>query len=304
MEQNLESVFCLFLGKRRTKKQKINFLKKCVEIIKPYGYAYEFSKGKTALSETINLYFGNIKKAKVILCCYYDTPDKKYFVKNGYYPFNGRKNHKNNMQEKLILNLIFYTITLPTLYFIMFDKINIFNNPLPLKVLLVLFAVFMGLKVNNGFYNSLNFNRNNSSIITILKLIDKQGYNKNIAYAFIDGGTTDHFGAKLLQQDIDTNNPLIIYLDCVGQGDNIFFACSQNIIGEINNTSIILDSEKTKFTDLYFFRKYISITASNNQYNNEILIENTSTKKDINIDYKLIERILDEINILINIQCK
>ncbi|MEG0358144.1 MAG: hypothetical protein RR598_02700 [Anaerorhabdus sp.] len=297
MDTTLESVFCLFLGRRRTKRQKTNFLKKCVEQFNATGYSFEFSKVKTAVSENINLYFGNVNKAKIIVCAYYDTPDKKIFSKDGYYPFDGERNNRNKVKEKIGINLIFYIIALPLLFALFIDEFILYNYPLPIKILIVFFVILVGIKINFGFYNTLNFNCNTSSIITMIQYANKNKFKKDVAYAFIDGGTTDYLGAKLLAKDMGNNDALVIFLDCIGCGKDIVIGVSKCYEDTYKNLGKVI--VQSKFTNHYFFKKYVVITVSNKQTDiKSTVVINAGTKKDIILDYDMMSKVENCLDVL------
>lgn len=298
MDHTLESIFCLFLGKRRTKNQKKKFLKKCIEYFKKAGYPFEFSKVKTTLSENVNLYFGNVSKASIIICTYYDTPDKKLFLKDGYYPFDGERNNKNNIKDKISINLLFYVLVIPLFSILFFEEFVLFSYSLPIKLVLVFLVILMGIKINSGIYNSLNFNCNTSSIITMIDYINKNKFKKDVAYAFIDGGTTDCLGAKLLARDIGKNNGLIIFLDCIGNGEDLILGASKNYKDSSKDFGEYI--EQSKFTNYYFFNNYVVVTVANKQSNiKDTLITNVGTKKDIILNYEMMSKVEEYLDTLL-----
>ena len=78
----------IILGKRRTKRQRLEFLRAAQKEFAEMGYAVDVTRSQLKIlkgekADYYNLYAGNLKAADVVFATYYDTPVKSF----GAYPY-------------------------------------------------------------------------------------------------------------------------------------------------------------------------------------------------------------------------
>lgn len=199
---------------RRTKKNKQRFLsalftdlyaiREDVNVV-AYNYANYHSR---------NVYVGDIENADKIICTYYDTPLKHI----GKYRFFDRKGQRNQTLFSLILGIVLLISAgiIGTVIYMRSSR----SDMAFFSTQTILFACLFGIyfyffgKTARGLSNRQTAVRNTSSILTMLKMIDRLE-DPSIAYAFIDEGCYGDEGLQVIR-DSAKKTCQFFFLDSVG----------------------------------------------------------------------------------------
>lgn len=203
------------LGKRYTKKQKDWFLESLsadIQAMRSDLQLDAFRLHEKDKQEYRNLYVGDLEKADKIICTYYDTPAAHF---GSYQFFNAERRKKGTLNFILLSSVLFI---LMGLLFTLAVGIPVLeaNDALSLSgILLILFygVYFYYLnRITRGWPSRHTLMRNTSSLLLLLDCINTLK-GKRVAYAFLDGGTTNQAGLKQL---LKTSKAPVYMLDSIG----------------------------------------------------------------------------------------
>lgn len=203
-------------GKRYTKKQKDRFLKSLVADIRQTRKdleLYSFNLHENDKRVYRNLYVGDLKKAKKVICTYYDTPAA---LLGSYRLFDREKQRKKTTFSVVLTSIIWIMVGI---FYTLYVGIPVFENNglLSFQSILVALGYFIYFYLFNrlrmGLPKQKNLIRNTSSILMLLDKITNTDSNSDIAYAFVDAGCTSGAGLlKLLEQ----TDGKVYMLDSIG----------------------------------------------------------------------------------------
>lgn len=161
---------------------------------------------------TRDLYIGDVKKAKRIICTYYDTPMEAF---GAYTFFDTKKQAKKTLAYLYGTSLLLFVLGVClTLTYIRFTPHAFdFSSPITWLSVLGFGLYFLGLRhVTKGSPVRKNLIRNTSSILAILEMSRQQEV--DTAYMLIDRGC---YGLENLNEHKRINpNAQWIYLDSIG----------------------------------------------------------------------------------------
>lgn len=131
----------------------------------------------------------------------------------------------------------------------------------------------------------------------MLKLIERldKKTKKKIAFVLYDGGCTNQFGLKMLENYSDTiRKKPVIFLDSLGNGDTLQFFKPHHF--DYQQEDITFHDGKMNTT----FKKYLMITAGELDDNQQVVIKNGYSSKDNTVSDTVIEKHADSLyNLLI-----
>lgn len=242
---------------RNTDKNKTRFLnalsmdvlklRKDIQIIE-----YQISSRQTLK----NIYIGNLSKAEKVICTYYDTPLSHFGTYNFFDPLTQKKKTLSFTLFFSFIMILVGIVGMICLLSTMKQQASVFSIKLFAILFLALVYFYLLSKVSKGQLNYHTLIRNTSSVLTILSLIKKEKNNVNIAFAFIDRGTTIDQGFYFLEDIVSQTTDLIL-LDSVGAP------------APINKISRVSNHTGQKFTYIFSARK--------NQRNGKLFL----TQKDL-----------------------
>ena len=202
---------------RKKRKQKTAF----IDLIKSfYGDAVIEEGG---LGNSRNIVIGNVDTAKVIFTAHYDTCAQAP-VPNIIFP----KNFLFTLLYGIVISLPFiigaYPVYLILDYFTHNFTLSYYTYA-SLAMFLVLFVFYMGKP------NEHTANDNTSGIVTILETISKlpAEQRSKCAFVFFDNEENGLLGSAFFRKKHKAvlKNKLIVNIDCVGDGDHIFFVSNK-----------------------------------------------------------------------------
>ena len=226
------------LDKRHTEKQKEIFIQSIIQDASALKLNAKIDEFKSTANdrENQNIYIGEISKADIIICTYYDTPS----LHMGEYRFFSQSfNRERTLRMGVLLSLLALIIVFLFTLFIVIPTLNvkgIYNIQSVFWILLYIPYFTLLRKFTKGMSRGNNLIRNTSSILTMLELIKNKKDKKKIAYAFLDGGTTNKAGILRLKEKTDKN---ILFLDSIGSEHNLYLVSS--------DTNNLVEYPETKY---------------------------------------------------------
>lgn len=203
---------------------------------------------------------------EILLTAHYDT---HIFRQNYIQSFISRK-----VQNNILISILFYLFwflmlfLLPFILYVYF-KANIICSFFIASILSILCVVGLPVFVRNKtnpFSSAPIYDDNSSGIVAVLhiaSLLHKNGYNDKIKLLFIDCEEIDRLGSRLFVKSNleDLQNKIIINLDCVGRGSNIFITSKDN-------------SKLAKDLQCFLLSKNINTTLSTKSYSDDKIFQN------------------------------
>lgn len=303
--KELLAFFGVTLRIRNTKRQKHLFYKAVSEIAADIKYKVSLQSVVSRFMGVNNIVIGDLKKAKTIVVTAYDTPNKIYLHNYKYYPFNTLKNikeEKKNLLVQFLISLVF--IVLVTMILWNFTSYNIFFkiSSIVISIILLLNAYF----IIKGKPNKVNLNRNSASVAILIAIMKELKRTDEVAFVFLDSCVNSFEGFKVLKNNASEDSEVIV-LDCIGYGEKLVVAHRENI--KIKNYLFKeLDFINKKYTEeeannnvLNFFKKCIYVTSGTIE-NKQLVVKNTRSKNDFNVDINRLEKIKE--NLLKYLRCK
>lgn len=201
-------------GIRRSDKSKKRFIGALVADLAAMGAApqvIEYDQQKKSASR--NVYVGDLKRAKKVICTYYDTPP----ISIGDYVFFDRKRQSRQTVLAILMGslvlLLLGGLGLAWLMSNSWFSLD-FTRPLTYVSIVALLVFFLLLgRVTKGLANRRNLVRNTGSVLLLLSMIEANR-NPFVAYAFIDEGTFGERGLEVLQSSLPKGTP-VYFLEAV-----------------------------------------------------------------------------------------
>ncbi len=296
------------LGKRYTLKQRQRFLLTLNDEFSALGYQTRFANNaKKRNARAVNLFIGDLAKADIVICTHHDTPQKVFWPNFRYYPLNGKRNFTNLTLITFIPAVFSSLIGALTIYYLINNlALGGYWYQILLFVVVALSFVFASL-LTIGVSNKYNLNRNTASVTVLLetaKNLSKKAKNK-VAFILLDKACSNNSGTQMLHQALPKtlDRKLFVYLDCVGNGDNLVVAYKEHLRKEcqklIRNfkgtqtASIVeLDEAETVYTPAFFLRRSIVITNGKFDKKHNLYVDKVNSNKDRYVDIPTLEALV------------
>lgn len=251
--------------------------------------------------------FGNLKQAKTIFVIPYDTPEKCLWFKNTYYVNNGTKNQSAGLMQTFGPILIFYLLFVVLLY-VLPQFVPGFQAQLLFTALCFLLMALILVALTKGFPNKKNYNRNSSGVIVAVELAKSLSRDdlKKTAFVFTDANKSVFMGDMILRDELSfmNRNPLVLHLNCVGDGDLIhigYTPTNRKVANEFmkhyhGDTKIEiceLKDENRQNCAMAHYKKAIQISAGVKNEKNFLVTNKTCSKKDVDLNESMIDGIVD-----------
>lgn len=299
MNKALFDKYAKTYGTRFSKAQKKKFMGALIDDMKEIGYEPTLMKGKKLIFKAENYFFGSLKNMKTVIVVPYDTPEKKFWNKVIYFPFDGSKT-----VNKTVVATYAPVIILYLLIFIGLWIGNSFVTSLAVSTmlslgmfLLVLFLIYLMM---HGVSNRKNYNRNSIAIVEAIELAKRlnKDEKKQIAFLFTDMNRTRFLGAQTVEKDFNNagKNPNMIILDCIGKGKETKIAFNpqnRKLAGEIAKRfpdkktplDIVKLEENMRVQNaMSFYKKAVVIASGDIDKDGSLYILGSGTSKDVIVD--------------------
>ena len=308
MNQTIFEKYTKTYGKRFTRKQKHKFEQALTLDMEEAGYKKTLIDGKRLLVLKAEDYFyGNTKRMKTVIVVPYDTPEKKFWHKVLYYPFNGTKTMNKSLVATYVPLIILYVFILAMIY----GGGHFATTPAvanALSLVMFVFVIFLVYMMLHGIGNKHNMTRYSGSVVAAVELakqLDKDE-KQRVAFLFTDKNKANFFGAKLADDYFtkEGKNPNVICLDCLSTGSVTkigFNPSNRKLAMEVAKEypdhklaieTVKLDEAARLQTPMSYFRKAIVIASGELDEQRQLYVLGTGTKKDSVVDEKHIDQIV------------
>ncbi len=285
--------YCVLFGRRFYAKEKLTFLRVIGKELMQLGYRVDAKIAKLQLAKKryenyYNAYIGDVDRADLIVCTYYDTGVNNFNLSKTY-AFEqqfGRKRYLIGLLPIIILAIA--SVILNYLLFIPgIQEMGLVSVSGALSAITTLLLFYFILKFKNGIPNKKNFVCNTSSILVMLNIIKKLDKNakKKIAFVLCDGGRTSQYGLRMLESyssKITKKN--IVFLDSIGNSDKLVFFKSGQLPGDFDNITLHDGKLDTSFEN------YLMVTSGELDADNKVMIKNANSRKDNALSLQIIEQ--------------
>ena len=224
MNQEKINTYTKQYGVRFTKRNKDKAAAALTNEFAALGYEGRSFEKRKWLMVAKDYFFGNIKTSKTVIVVPFDTPERKFWNKVWYFPFDGNKTSSKTMLATFIPIVVIYAVVLG---FVFFGEKLVAGNALLMgfvsaaMFLLLLFLVYFMV---HGIHNSKNFTRNSASVIAALEIAEKLSKDdrKKVAFLFTDKNKSRFLGSVAGAEEMKEagKNPNIIFLDCIAKGSS------------------------------------------------------------------------------------
>ena len=290
----------IFLGKRFRWKQKQAFANYISDEFQKLGYGVQGQISERKKNYALNIIVGDLTKAKKIVIAHYDTPQRS-FLPIKYYPFNEYKSFKASLFPLNAPFLVLFSMIFVILYFVRgyfgFTGLNLNTF---VSILFVVVLALLSFVFSLGIANPINLRRNSAAVITALVVAEQLKAKKDIAYVLTDRETSDHEGDRMIQKalPVTLKNREVVHLHCLGKGPVVGIGYGEEaeshaskfadvIKGNHETFLKLMDEKEKRVHSLGFYPKGITISTGI-KIGEEILVENTSTKKDSDVDMEFL----------------
>lgn len=290
--------YSIFLGRRFYLKEKLKFLLHLKKDFEEMAFQVNTTQSKQEfLGEKVlyhNLYAGNYQKSKVVLATYLDTPAYELGSKN-YKPFPRNKS-KYSAFYKLLFPTSILIFAVAIFYYLIYPQIvekGVWSFAGILGIAF-LFVAFLLIKYyRDGVPMRKNYVRNTSSILSMLLYAKKLGKNSDVAFAFLDGGTTTGYGEAMLEEKLLHSKAKVIYLDSVGGKGDIHIFTDNTLNFDLSD--VIEHQKNTSFSP------FADIVITSGDYKgNEMLVHTKELEEDIEKIEKRLHSFVDLLEQVVN----
>lgn len=265
----------LVMRKRFTEKQKMRYLYAIQTDLEKNNVSSSVMRSdlKLKMNQSIthyNLYVGDVSKADLVIATYYDT-GRKNFLSKGMNAFDlGLSKLTYALQIGCSLFLLLCLSLINLKYFAPRMSVDSLLSLNSLVFLIVnIFGLWLITKVGKGFPNKRNLVRNTSSVLALIELIHQKDY-PNVAFAFVDGGTSTNYGLQMLNLTKKSKTPLV-YLDAIGnKGEIVIYSKFKNF----KNRNVLNVSDNDLADVLITFGDVVD---------DKVFVPNANTSKDIEL---------------------
>lgn len=308
MDQTLLEKYGKIYGTRFTKVQKQKFLDTLTQDFTEMDYTVTKIKGKKLLTRSHSYFFGNIKNMKTLIVVPYDTPERKFWFKTFYYPFDGTKTLNKNMIGTFVPLILLYLF----IFGVLFLGKPLLSSPEAASVvsigmfLLVLLLIYMMAHGIRNKHNAVRYSASISTALAIAKRFDRDE-KKRVAFLFTDKNKTSFLGAQSSIEELNKSNkkPNIICLDAIGSEDTTMIGYvpqNRKMASEVavhhplkktNIQTVKLDDQMRLQTPFSYFQKAIVIASGRVDSQGCLLVSGTAKASDKHANIEIIQHIED-----------
>ncbi len=293
---------------RKKEKQKTAFVDEVMEYAGRFGYSASVENGKKGVR---NVVIGDLQKAKYLITAHYDTPSSI------------------GLPNLIVPNNPFWYITVQFLlvgillgvsagvgyisWFLIRNDLVAFYVGYVVYILLFLLMIF-------GPANPSNANDNTSGVVTLLEILSvmPEESRAQVCFVLFDKEELGLIGSKMFRQSHkeETENLVVLNLDCVGDGDVIQFTPVKKartntqlllglsrVCGKFESKELIL-RDKGFYggnSDHKSFPFGVAVMAFKQKKGIGLYLNRIHTWRDKNLDFSNVELLRDAILSLISV---
>lgn len=309
MNAQLKETYTKLYRKRFTIGQKQKAARRLSIDMEERGYACEVMKKRKGLSRCTNYFYGDKANVKTIIAVPFDTPERKFWYRTKYFPLDGTLSNKKNTLPTYAPIMIAYLIVLLLL--------TLFGNQLKGTIYanyastgVFLFVLLMAYLLLQGFGNNHNATRNSASIITALEIAEalKGDEKREVGFLFLDSNRGNYLGADSAAKTIEEEwhkSVEVIFLNCIATGKDLVIGYNpgnrkraQELLKyhpEGKELPLIKLTDTMQAYSVMFFFKRALIISSGELEEDGLLVSNTGTGKDTEINEDRTKEVYDMI---------
>lgn len=305
MDTQLIEKYTKTYGKRFGIMQKKKAAQQLIKDMEQYDYPCEVMKKRKGLSHCTNYFFGDKANVKTIIAIPFDTPERKFWYRTKYFPLDGTlSNKKNTLPTYGPIMLVYLIVLLALTLFGKYLKGTAYANYA--TTALFLFILFMAYALLQGFGNKHNVNRNSASILMALKLASslQKDEKREVGFLFLDANRGNYLGADSASKTIEEEwhkSVEVILLNCISMGKDLVIGYNpsnrkraQEVLKyhpEKKELPLIkLSDTMLAYSAMFFFKRAI-IISSGELEDDGLLVKNTGTSKDKEMNEERMEEI-------------
>lgn len=305
MDTQLIEKYTKTYGKRFGIMQKKKAAQQLIKDMEQYDYPCEVMKKRKGLSHCTNYFFGDKANVKTIIAIPFDTPERKFWYRTKYFPLDGTlSNKKNTLPTYGPIMLVYLIVLLALTLFGKYLKGTAYANYA--TTALFLFILFMAYALLQGFGNKHNVNRNSASILMALRLASslQKDEKREVGFLFLDANRGNYLGADSASKTIEEEwhkSVEVILLNCISVGKDLVIGYNpanrkraQEVLKyhpEKKELPLIkLSDTMLAYSAMFFFKRAI-IISSGELEDDGLLVKNTGTSKDKEMNEERMEEI-------------
>lgn len=282
---NLEGIFMnlsYYFVRRYTKGQKKRAFMYLNDEVADTLSCVHLEAEKIGLSTIFFYTIGDIKKAKRILMTPFDTPKRSFIKQYTYYPFDEKRNYKNEKK-----NICFLILEKIALLLVLLSIVWLIPVGHKLLILLVLFIVISCLH-DRSIGSVPNFNKSTASLSLLLHMAKQK--QDDIAYVFLDQTAENYTGLKLFlkKYEKELRSKDLLYMDCLASGEQLVMASLDSLKDNISEAIVTkrICFRTGEEPGVFQINKNLKMLHSGRFINDVLCVNNTRSKKDCSIDVK------------------
>lgn len=230
--QTLRDLFVMFaikLSKRRSKRQKKYFTNIVSQLLSKIGYKVTIQRVNHGMMNTANVIVGNTKKARIILACGYDDPDKVFWPGYRYYPLDTKPAKKMDMINMVVKSIVLLILAaIAVVVWLTADSVSTYKYLVRAGAIIIL-LIFVILAI--GIRNKNNFSKDGAlAILMNCAINNKHNGINDICYVMCDNMATYPMGLNdFIKGFPEVKDKKILYLDRCGSGDTTAVVYSEKM---------------------------------------------------------------------------
>ena len=307
MQEQLRDIMMVtagMYGKRYSKRQKSRFAGYIQNTAKKAGLPFRIPAAGNG-SEVQNLVLGDLKKAKLVLACSYDTPSKAFLPGTVWYPFDASKTLEGEKKEMI------FRIAAAVLFLAAYAALMVLTGfgslgwkAVPFHIL----AAFISFKLILGIANRYNFRRSSATLAVVLNIL-RENTSKDIAYVFLDRTANGYEGFDALREE-DKNlidKKITLFLGSLGKGSHLCLASGgireitkskmlyypEEGIGGLTMEKIWVTEESKERCPMFCFEKGLYLIQADSMEDGEPVLTGTRRKTDCEADFSQLVQIYE-----------
>lgn len=296
--RNLVEIIAIHFSVRRSRNQKKKFASFLVKEIKKSGHHIKLLRHKSLLSPSLHILSENKKEQKMVVVPY-DTGSKMLIPRYKYYLLNATRNFRNEIANTTLYNILGIALLMGT-YVVYQNVIKDLGVHIVWLISVGVLVIAISSKLFQNFNNRYNMShRNNGVAIATTLLLEVKP--EVCTSLFVDNTSTSFLGFQQIERH--TYNRTVLILDTLTPKEQLYIVCNEKseIEGELlkrklnTNVELIkIDNELPTKSVLKYFPNGL-ILVSGKLVNNDIIVSNIRTSKDIDTDIEWLEMIKEGI---------
>ncbi len=291
-DQQILEIFMKYLNRRRSRRQKELFIKYFAE--QSAGLIHEQRNTRISIVKVNVEIFGDIKKAKRVILAGYETGEKRLPGSETYHPFNSALNRKNDFNN-LVLRTISSVVVLILAAYTFSKSLDSYGTQKILLLILSLAIAFLSFQMSRGFSSKGNVSKS-VSLFTASQVAKRE---EDVAVILCDMMAFSKLGFIALEQIVpEIKNKQLIYLDCLGEGNQLAIGYRRASKTEARKLAqryslpvILVDIDQTEDSRFDLFENILVIDFVDED-SEGVCVPNAQKSSDRNVDLTMLNELI------------